>query len=442
MISRSKLAWIGVLYFGSGLPFGIAFKAWPVYFRLHGVPLAEIGLMSLLFLPYTLKPVWAPLVDRFGSRQRWVVGSLVALAALVVALSRLDAGAPTPWLWTTLLAFTVASATQDVAIDAYAVDVAEGGELGPINGARVATYRAAMVVGGGLLLVAADALSWGAAWALAALLLAGLAVAAARSPRAPREHPAPAVAGGFRLGRWRALLLAATAVTLAGAWAGGWSAGGLTLVAVVAAAAVASFVEPDLLAWMGRREMVPALAFVALYKLGDSTLMRMVETFWIDRGLSPTEVGLVSTTLGTGLLVVGALVGGWCVARWGLFAALVVFGIGQALSNVAYFAVAALELPRASLYAASVIESLTQGLGTAAFLSFLMALCDREHAATQFALLTALFSLSRDLAGALSGVGVERLGYDGFFALTALAAVPGLALLPAVREQARRADER
>jgi PAT family beta-lactamase induction signal transducer AmpG len=191
------------------------------------------------------------------------------------------------------------------------------------------------------------------------------------------------------------------------------------------------------LRWALQPAMIPVLLFGLLYKLGDNSMGRMIKPFWVDKGLTPKEIGVVSTTLGVALTVLGALLGGWYIKRRGIFRALLWFGVAQLVSNFGYVAVAGLELPRESIYAASVIESFTQGLGTAAFLSFLMNLCDREHAATQFALLTATFSLGRDVAGAFSGLGVERMGYAWYFTLTAFLAVPGLLLLPFIRRRIR-----
>jgi len=195
------------------------------------------------------------------------------------------------------------------------------------------------------------------------------------------------------------------------------------------------------LRWIFRWEMVPVLAFVLLYKVGDSTLGRMVKPFWVDRGYSLTEIGTISVTLGVALTIVGALMGGWFVNRYGIFRSLLWLGLAQLVSNLGYVAVAAIDLPRESIYAASMIESFTQGLGTAAFLSFLMNLCDKEHAATQYAILSAMFALTRDVAGAFSGIGVEALGYAVYFALTTALALPGLALLPAIRPRIREDGE-
>jgi PAT family beta-lactamase induction signal transducer AmpG len=382
---RRKLAWIAVLYFAQGLPFGIAYDVWPVYFRVHGVSLTEIGLMSLLSLPWTLKLAWAPLVDRWGARQHWITPCLLVLSGATLALAPQDAGRPSWWLWATLFVFTTASATQDVAIDAWAVDVAGPGELGAINGVKVSAYRVAMVAGGGGVVTLAGITGWLPLWWALAGLFAALALAAWASPRvaldARERHQT---------------------------------------------------VRP-VLGWLLRPAMIPVLLFVPLFKLGDSTLGRMVKPFWVDRGYTLAEIGLISVTLGVALTILGALVGGWFASRFGIFAGLLWLGIGQAVSNLGYVAVAALPLPRGSIYAASVIESFTQGLGTAAFLAYLMSLCEREHAATQYALLSALFAVTRDVAGAFSGLGVERLGYPVYFAVTAALAVPGLALLPLVR---------
>ena len=389
MALRRKLTWVAVLYFAEGLPFGIAYDVWPVYFRVHGVSLAKIGLMSLLSLPWTWKMLWAPLVDRFGARQQWISASLLGLAVATVAIIPQDAGHPSWLLWGVLLAFTAASATQDIAIDAYAVDISTPEETGAINGVRVSAARIALLVGGGGVMMLAELTGWTPLWiALAATFLV-LSVIAYASPRVPldqkeRRNPIGPV-----------------------------------------------------LRWLFRWEMLPVLLFVPLFKLGDSLLGRMVKPFWVDRGYSLKEIGLISVTLGVVLTIIGALAGGWFVKKFGIFRGLLWLGIAQAVPHLGYAAVAQFSLPRESIYVASMLESFTQGLGTAAFLSFLMNLCDREHAATQYALLSALFALTRDLVGAFSGIGVERLGYPMYFLFTAVIAIPMLALLPLIRRRIR-----
>ncbi len=389
MTKRKVLFWISVLYFAEGLPFGIAYDVWPVFFRVHGVSLREIGLMSLLSLPWTWKLLWAPLVDRYGSRQHWITACLFVLGATTLAIVPQDASQPSFLMWSLLLLFTAASATQDIAIDAYAVDVSTPKTIGSINGTRVSAARVALFVGGGGFLILADYTGWSLLWVALAVLFFVLAGAAWLSPRVPLENTE------------RRHVLA------------------------------------PVLRWLLRWEMVPVVLFVLLFKVGDSTLGRMVKPFWVDRGYSLTEIGAISVTLGVVLTILGALAGGWIVNRIGIFRSLLWLGLAQLVSNVGYVVVAAVDLPRESIYVASMIESFTQGLGTAAFLSFLMNLCDKEHAATQYAILSALFALTRDVAGAFTGIGVESLGYAVFFAITTALALPALALLPLIRPRIR-----
>ncbi|MCG6949852.1 MAG: MFS transporter [Acidobacteria bacterium] len=390
MTKRKVLFWIAVLYFAEGLPFGIAYDVWPVFFRVHDVSLREIGLMSLLSLPWTWKLLWAPLVDRYGARQHWITACLFTLGATTLAIVPQDASDPSILMWGLLLLFTTASATQDIAIDAYAVDVSNPQNVGSINGTRVSAARVAMMIGGGGVVFLADYMGWAALWVGLATLFFLLAVLAWLSPRVPLDSSARRDA-----------------------------------------------IRP-VLRWVFRWQMVPVLLFVLLYKVGDSTLGRMVKPFWVDRGYSLSEIGLISVSLGTVLTILGAITGGWFTNRYGIFKALLWLGLAQLVSNLGYVAVAAIELPRESIYVASVIESFTQGLGTAAFLSFLMNLCDKEHAATQYAILSAMFALTRDVAGAFTGIGVENLGYAIFFAITTALALPGLALLPVIKPRIRK----
>jgi len=372
-----------VLYFAEGFPFGVFFDALPVYFRLHGVGLAEIGMLSLLGLPWTLKVAWAPLVDRFGSRQTWIVASLLTAAAVLFLLPFADPSQPGLVVWTLLLLLTLASATQDIAIDAYTIGLLAPGEEGAANGVRVSAYRVALIVAGGGLLLVSAALGWTGGFHLAAIICVLLAVVLWRSPRPPAPD-------AERRRRWFA----------------------------------------DLRTWLLRPGGAAVIAFVLTYKLGDAAMGPMVRPFWVDRGLSLEEIGIITNTLGVGLAVAGALLGGWFTGRAGIVAALWVLGAAQALSNLGYAGAAWFELGRTGIYAASMLESFTGGLGTAAFLSFLMNVCDKQHAAVQYAFLSALFGLTRSLAGAASGWATTELGYAAYFALTFLLTLPAFALLP------------
>jgi MFS transporter, PAT family, beta-lactamase induction signal transducer AmpG len=382
---RRKLVWVAILYFAQGFPFGIVVDNLPVYFRVHGVSLVDIGLMSLLGLPWTLKVLWAPLVDRFGHARRWISSALLVMAGLMILVPWFEPTTPTRALWAVLVAVTVASATQDIAIDAYTIGLLDPGEEGVANGIRVSAYRAALIVGGGGLVAIAGFVGWPAVFATAGAVMLVLAAVALRAPAIGAEAQAQ---------------------------------------------------EPWLTtlgAWLRRPGAAAVFCFVLTYKLGDASMGPMIKPFWVDRGLSVAEIGLVSTTAGVGLGVLGALCGGVFTSRFGIFHGLWMLGLAQALSNLGYAAAAVTHAGRAGIYAASVLESFTGGLGTAAFLAFLMRACDKTQAATQYAALSALFGLTRTLAGALSGVATARLGYGAYFGLTFLLALPAYALLPWVK---------
>ena len=405
-----KMGWIGLLYFAEGLPFGIAKEVWPVYFRLHGVSLTDIGLMSLLGLPWTLKVFWSPLIDRFGERTQWITGCLLTLAVLTALMPIFDPASVTLLFWVVLLAFTVAAATQDVAIDAYTVGLVERGEEGDANGVRVSTYRVALIVSGGGLVVLSQWFNWSVLYWVAAAMFVALAVIVRAAPHQPRATTQT---------EW-----------LAPVWH-----------------------------WLARPGVIAVAAFILLYKLGDAAMGPMVKPFWLDRGLSAGEIGLVSTSFGMGATIAGALVGGRITSTWGIFASLLLLGLAQAASNLGYTTVALLDPPapqvsvnslgdviaglqepaRAMIYTASMIESFCSGLGSAAFMSFLMNICEKQHAAVQYALLSALFAFSRDVAGAASGWATTRLGYGSYFALTFALAFPALAILPFTRSWIKEA---
>ncbi|HEY7862093.1 MAG TPA: MFS transporter [Thermoanaerobaculia bacterium] len=384
----SRMRWVAILYFGQGFPFGIFREVWGVFFRTRGVSLTEIGMMELLGLPWVLKPIWAPLVDRYGDRRKWIAGGLVVLA-ICLALHTTFPVSPDPglYVWIVLFAFTMASATQDIAIDAHTIAFLPRGEEGPANGLRVSAYRAATLVAGGPLLSLAGLLGWGPSWFVGAGMLLTLAVLALRSPAAQ-----------------------------------------------LAASERRQFFAP-FQRWLARPGSAATLAFVLLYKLGDQAISPMIKPFWVDSGRTLQEIAWVSNTLGIAATIAGALIGGFWIMRLGLIRGLVVMGIFQASSNLLYAIVALTGAAKWSLYGAGIWESFTQGLGTAAFLSLLMRLCDKEHAAVQYALLSALFSLARHVAGASSGWAADALGFGTFALYTVLLSLPAFLLLPWVKRR-------
>lgn len=383
--SRKKLGTVALLYCIQGAPVAILWEVLPVYLRLQGISLAAIGGLRLLELPYSLKVLWSPLVHRYGDRRAWIFGCMAGVALVVGALPLVDA-AHVGWiLLLLLLALTTLSATQDVAIDSYSVGLVAREEEGAANGVRASAYRVALVAFGGGTVFLAAAFPWGPLYAGVALVFFCLGVLALRVPRL--DLPADARAHG-----------------------------------------VGGFV-----AWIANWRAVPLVLFVLTYKLGEFAIGPMVKPFWVDQGRSVFEIGLVPTTFGIVLSVAGSLAGGGFIARYGIFHGVWALGLLQAASNLGYALVAWGDLGRAGLYGASVVESFTGGLGTAAFLAFLMNVCDKEHATVQYAFLSSVFSLTGRLVGGLSGIGAERVGYGNYFALTFLISLPAFVLLPWIR---------
>lgn len=400
--TRTKLFWVAVLYFAEGFPFGLLFDLYPVYFRSHGISLTEIGLLGLVGLPWTLKFLWAPVVDIYGSRRAWIRACQTLLAIDLGLLALLEPGQLSGAVWIGLLVLAGLAATQDVAIDAYTIQLLDRAELGPANGVRVASYRVALIVAGGVFVAGAGLLGWRTALLTAGALLAGLAMLASRLPETESGARPGDVGRTVRPSR---------------AWPRSVKQG---------------FVRPLREFWQ-RPGVLAVLAFVAVFKLGDMTLGPMVRPFWVDREFTPLQIGMIPGTFGVVSTIAGALLGGRLTRRWGLFRGLWLLGIAQAGSNLLYAATAALPRSEPLMYTASFVESFCGGLGTAPFLAFLMCVCTKHQAATQYALLSALFGLGRSLSASVSGVLTESLGYAAYFTASFLLAWPAFLLLPWVR---------
>ncbi len=403
--TRTKLLWVALLYFAEGFPFGLLFDAFPVYFRIHGMSLTEIGLLSVVGLAWTLKFLWAPLVDVWGSRRSWIVTCQSLLALDLGLLLFLDPTAGGGLVWGGLIALALLAATQDIAIDAYTIELLDQEEMGPANGLRVSTYRVALIIAGGVFVGAAGLVGWQVAFLTAAVLLAILALISSRLP--------PRIAQGPQ----RVPMTQSWSTTLAH-----------------------GFLNPLKSLWQ-RPGVIAVLLFVLLFKLGDMALGPMVRPFWVDREFTPLQIGIIPGTVGVVSTILGALLGGRLTQKWGLFRALWVLGVAQAGSNLFYAVTAALPRSDLLMYGASIVESFCGGLGTAPFLAFLMSICDKRQAATQYALLSALFGLGRSLSGGFSGVLTQSVGYAMYFTLTFFLAWPAFVLLPWVRVWIVQAEE-
>ncbi|HLG22344.1 MAG TPA: MFS transporter [Candidatus Manganitrophaceae bacterium] len=394
--AKNKLFWVAILYFAEGFPFGLIIDAFPVYFRTHGVSLKEIGLLSLVGLPWTLKFLWAPAVDLLGRRRSWIRACQVLLGLSLLTVLSLPPGSVGIGLWLLMFSLALFSATQDIAIDAYTIELLDPDEMGEANGVRVTTYRIALIAAGGLFVAAAGMIGWDGAFIAASILLLAMALLSGRAPEVASNQNPRKRGGNEALpvldAVWRPLKRF-------------WERPGFFFVAL----------------------------FILLFKLGDMAMGPMVKPFWVDRNFTPVQIGMVPGTIGVVSTIAGALLGGALTSRWGIFKALWILGIAQAASNLFYAAAAAFPPSIPMMYGASVVESFSGGLGTAPFLAFLMSVCDKEHAATQYALLSALFGLTRSVSGAFSGMATEELGYVAYFTATFFLAWPAFVLLPWVR---------
>jgi PAT family beta-lactamase induction signal transducer AmpG len=480
---RSKLFWVGILYFAQGFPFGVFYDVLPVYFRQLDVDLREIGFLSLLGLAWTIKFLWAPAVDYYRNHRRWMAAVDLGMGAALVFLAAQAGFGPAVWL--TIALFTLLSATNDVAIDGYTIELLDRHEYGLANGVRIGLARVGILTAG-VVLISSDYLGWPGAFTLAAAIIATFGIVCLFAPREVARVVEPQ---SFYLLRLLAAIAAFSAATgiayLAMDWlaaqilatADGRGVGHrglavlLTLFALVTVAVLLVRRVPakkletqaavqtatrgpelaaaplfDALAEMLRRPyVVPVVLFVLTFKLGDASMGFMVKPFWVDSGFSATQIGLVSVNIGLLLSIAGGVAGGWFTDRVGIFKGLWTLGLLQAASNLGYVAAAQIIPPVtagaalttdhfALMYAASALESFTGGLGTAAFLAFLMAIVDKRHSATEYALLSSLFALTRHLAGYASGFGAHYLGYAPYFLLTFLLSFPAYALLPWVRK--------
>ena len=384
------------LGFSSGLPLALSGGTLQAWLTVEDVDIKTIGLFSLVGLPYTLKFLWSPLMDRFvvpifGRRRGWIVLSQLALIGLILGMS---VTSPQNGLWfLALLAFclTFVSASQDVAIDAYRTEVLRERERGMGAAVSVTGYRVAMLVSGALALILSEYLGWRATYMLIALIMSIGVVAVWLGPE-PEDPGTPP-------------------------------------------ASMKDAVEGPFKEFFSRTGVWSLLALIVLYKLGDAFAGSLTTTFLI-RGVnfSVGEVGAINKGMGLASTIIGALFGGVLMARLRLFKALLIFGILQAVSNLSFMVLALVGKSYPLMIFTIAFENLAGGMGTAAFVAFLMILCNHSYTATQFALLSALASLGRVFVGPLSGVLVDGMGWTVFFFTTFLFALPGLVLLWVMRE--------
>ena len=400
---QPRLLIIFVMGFASGLPLALSSATLFFWLAEAGITLAAIGLFALVGTPYNLKFFWAPFIDRIplpvltrllGRRRSWM---LVIQVGLMISIAYLGFSNPesTPLL-TAACALSVAffSASQDIVIDAYRIEILDTDEQGAGAAMTQAGYRLGAIAAGAGALFLAEQLDWSIVYTVMAVLVVVGMLAALFAPDSDKRNPAlleTHTTTGFR-----------------------------------------SIVIDPFIEFFQRNKPATAitiLAFILLYKFGDAYAGVMAYPFYYEMGFSKSEVATVSKIFGVIATVLGVFIGGLIVKRYGIMKSLLGCGILQMLSNLMYAAQAIAGHDVQFLYFTIGIENLSGGMGSSAFVAYLSVLCNTAYTGTQFALFTSFMAFGRTLLSASSGWVVEMMGWFDFFLISTVVALPGLLLL-------------
>jgi len=379
-----------VMGFACGLPLLLTVSVLQAWMKDEGIDLTIIGLMALVGLPYTLKFLWAPFLDRFtlpflGRRRGWMLVAQIALTVCIASLGQSDP-AQNPWL----LAFaaflvTFFSASQDIVVDAYRREDLSDEELGLGSSLYINGYRLGMLLASGGGLIMADFMDFSMVY----LILAGCMLPGLITTLLTPEPETPA--GTPRTMR-------------------------------------EAVIEP-LVEYFSRKGALWILAFILLYKVGDTMASAMTTPFYLDIGFSKSEIGAVVKLFGFWATIAGGLAGGIMMLRLGINRCLWIFGFLQAASTAGFALLANVGYSIPLLSAVIAFENLSSGMGTAAYAAFMASITNKKFTATQYALLTSLMGIPRVLASAPTGFLAKNVGWEAFFIFCALIAIPGMLLL-------------
>lgn len=412
---------IAILFLGfsSGLPLLLVYGTLSYWLGVEGVSLATIGFFSLARLPYTFKFLWAPLIDHvrlpvlhrlIGHRRSWALLSQACLMASIFGLGYSNP-AETPEL-TALFAVLVAffSATQDILIDAYRIELLKDDEQGAGAAMYVNGYRLGMLIAGAVAIGLSDWISWPMVYAIMASLIAiGMITIllnrepenlAAQTQQAEREQlNKQLVSEGKPL--WLASLMSNFNV-----------------------AVIQPFKD-----FLTRSGWIWILVFIILYKMGEAMLGAMANPFYHQIGFSPTEIASVTKVFGLAATIIGGMIGGIVTYKYGVMRALLYCGVVQMLSTLLFAVQAEVGHNVPMLMVAISGENVTAGMATTAFVAYLSSQCNSAYTATQYALLSSFMAVPRDVFAALSGILAESVGWTWFFISCSAIAAPALILL-------------
>jgi MFS transporter, PAT family, beta-lactamase induction signal transducer AmpG len=379
--------------FSSGMPLYVLYHLIPAWLRDEGIDLKTIGLFSLIGFPYTWKFLWSPLIDHFkppilGRRRGWALITQIALLGAIASFGPLD---PTTEIWSVAAVVGIVaffSASQDIVLDAHRRELLPDVELGIGNSMFVNAYRLSMLVPGSLALILADQMPWSTVHLIVA---AFMSVGIVTTFLMPEPEPVPGISKSF----------------------------------------TEAVVEPfrEFFDRDGAKAAFLILAFMLLYKLGDSMATALLTPFYLDLGFTKTEIGTVAKAAALWAGAAGATLGGLFMIRMGINRSLWCFGVVQLLTILGFAALAEVGNDPHWLFWVVSAEYLGVGLGGAAFVAFMARTTDRRYTATQYALLTSVMGIPRTFANASTGFIVEEVGWTVFFLFCALIALPGMVLL-------------
>lgn len=399
-----RLSFVFLLGISSGLPLFLTQKTLQAWLTSAKIDLGTIGLLSLVSLPYSFKFLWAPLMDRFalpflGRRRGWIALTQILLAAAIALMALSDPAHALQALAGCAILVAFLSASQDVVFDAWRTDVLRTEERGPGAALGVLGYRVALLATGSLALILADHLSWQTIY----LLLAGLQLLLVLATfGAPEPESPPATPKSLQ------------------------------------DAVVRPFVE--FFRSRGAAFALAALGFVVFFKWGVYLVQAMSTPFLLHLGFTQTEVGTVLGGAGLVATIAGTAAGGAVMTKLPVYPALWTFGILQGICGLLFWGLALHGHDLTWMTAAVIAENFFIGMGTAALIAWMMGACDARFSATQFALLSSLMAVGRDLLTSPAGYVAKAVGWPTFFLLTLLACLPGLALLTVLQRRSPAAS--
>jgi PAT family beta-lactamase induction signal transducer AmpG len=403
VLASPKMLAILVLGAASGFPNQITESVLQAWLKDSGATNTTIGVLSYVALPYLLKFLWAPLLDRyplpiFGRRRGWIFVMQLALAATIAMYAVQNPAVSLTPVAVCAVLIVFFSATQDIAIDAYRTDVAKPEERGLAAAANNLGYRTTAWVASAFALVVADFFGWRPALLILAAVMAAFCIGTLLAPEPEYRHQPPRT--------------------------------------------LRESVTTPLAELFGAPSAVAFIFLILLFKVGDAFALRLFTPFMMDIGFTKTEIALVLKALFTASAVIGAILGGIWMVKLGLLRSMLLFGVLQALSNLLYYALALSGKSYPLMVAAVTIDNVAGAMGNIASVALIMALCDVRFSAFQYALLSAIALTPRYLLGGPAGWIADNAGWDAYYVVSFIIALPGLALVWFMRARIVELDQR